>query len=156
MKEQSLNPSDIAVKSLNLTHIEEIKRLMLDIFSGEPWNDHWSGDQLHAYITQLTGNANSLAYGLYVDGQLAGIALGRIINWYEGTEYWIDEFGIHPCLQQAGMGSKFMTEIVNRVAGQGISYIVLLTERHVPAYDFYLKNGFVENEGNVCFVKKVL
>ncbi len=80
MKEQSLNPSDIAVKSLNLTYIEEIKRLMLDIFSGEPWNDHWSGDQLHAYITQLTGNANSLAYGLYVDGQLAGIALGRIIN----------------------------------------------------------------------------
>ena len=46
MKEQSLNPSDIAVKSLNLTYIEEIKRLMLDIFSGEPWNDHWSGDQL--------------------------------------------------------------------------------------------------------------
>ncbi len=143
------------VYTLNLTDIEAIKKLMLDIFSGEPWNDRWSDRQLHAYITQLTGNANSLAFGAFIDGKLVGMSLGRIINWYEGTEYWIDEFGIHPGMQQAGVGSRFMGEIERQVADRKISYIVLLTERHVPAYNFYRKNGFNENEENVCFIKKI-
>ena len=40
------------------------------------------------------GNENSLSFGVYQDEVLIGIALGRLKSWYEGTEYWIDEFGI--------------------------------------------------------------
>ena len=148
--------SEMEVHTLNLTDIEAVKKLMLLIFSIEPWNDRWTDEQLHAYITQLMGNVNSLAFGAFVDGNLVGMALGRVICWYEGTEYWIDEFGIHPQMQQAGLGSQFMGEIEKLVAKQDISYVVLLTERHVPAYDFYKKNGFTEKEDNVCFVKRVL
>ena len=143
------------VRTLHMDQIEAIKQLMLDIFSGEPWNDHWTDEQLHAYVAQLTGNPNSLAFGAFQNGELVGMALGRIINWHEGTEYWIDEFGIHPQSQQAGLGSQFMAEIQHLLIARGIAYIVLLTERHVPAYHFYKKNGFIESKENVFFAKKL-
>ena len=122
------------IRELSIDNIENIKKLMLDIFSGEPWNDVWTDKQLHAYVSELTGNKNSLSFGVYLDGNLIGMALGRIKSWYEGTEYWIEEFGILPDRQQSGIGSAFI-------------------EKNVPAYRFYKKNGFREKEENVFFVK---
>ena len=84
------------VKELNTERIEEIKEAMTAIFSVEPWNDVWNPEQLHVYVLEIIGNRNSLSFGLYEGGRLIGISLGRIKHWCEGTEYWIDEFGILP------------------------------------------------------------
>lgn len=141
------------IRELDSGDIEKIKKLMLDIFSGEPWNDVWTDKQLHAYVSELIENKNSLSFGVYLDGNLIGMALGRTKSWYEGTEYWIEEFGILPDRQQSGTGSAFIEELEKILAEKGIEYIVLLTERNVPAYRFYKKNGFREKEENVFFVK---
>lgn len=76
----------------------------------------WTDDKLHAYIRELMGNENSLSFGVYQDEVLTGIALGRLKSWYEGTEYWIDEFGILPKMQQAGIG-VWIYEIHRRESG---------------------------------------
>ena len=112
---------------------------MIDIFSVEPWNDVWTDDKLHTYIRELMGNENSLSFGVYQDEVLIGIALGRLKSWYEGTEYWIDEFGILPKMQQAGIGSGFMKSIEEKAAEKGAVYITLLTEKQVPAYQLQEK-----------------
>lgn len=103
----------------------------------------------------MIGNKNSLSFGAYKDEILIGMALGRIKSWYEGTEYWIDEFGILPEMQQSGLGTKFIHEIEQVLAGKGFAHIVLLTERNVPAYRFYQKNGFEEMVDTVFFVKPI-
>ena len=90
-----------------------------------------------------------------VGTDLIGMALGRIRSWYEGTEYWIDEFGIASEMQCRGAGTKFLTELEYLLKGRGGKHIVLLTERSVPAYRFYLKNGFSEQQGTVFFVKAI-
>ena len=50
---------------------------MLDIFSVDPWNDAWTDEQLHTYISELIGNKNSLSYGIYQHDTLIGMALGK-------------------------------------------------------------------------------
>lgn len=90
-----------------------------------------------------------------VGTDLIGMALGRIRSWYEGTEYWIDEFGIASEMQCRGAGTKFLTELECLLKGRGVKHIVLLTERSVPAYRFYLKNGFSEQQETVFFVKAI-
>ncbi len=141
------------IQELSMEHIEDIKKLMLDVFSGNPWNDRWTDERLHAYIFELIGSNNSLSFGIYQDDALMGMALGRIKSWYEGDEYWIEEFGIHPEMQQHGIGSKFMDEIEKKLMKKNVVHIVLLTERKVPAYHFYKKRGFKEKEESVFFVK---
>lgn len=143
------------IRELTIANIEAIKTLMLDIFSKAPWEDRWTNEQLHAYVSELIGNKNSLSFGAYKDEILIGMALGRVKSWYEGTEYWIDEFGILPEMQQSGLGNKFIHEIEQVLAGKGFAHIVLLTERNVPAYRFYQKNGFEEMVDTVFFVKPI-
>ena len=104
------------IRELNSGDIEKIKKLMLDIFSGEPWNDVWTDKQLHAYVSELIENKNSLSFGVYLDGNLIGMALGRTKSWYEGTEYWIEEFGILPDRQQSGTGSAFIKSQVSNLS----------------------------------------
>lgn len=41
------------IRELGLEQTEEIKRLMVEIFSKEPWNDMWADTQLHAYVLEL-------------------------------------------------------------------------------------------------------
>ncbi len=128
---------------------------MVDIFSEEPWNDIWTDEQLHLYVSELIDNKNSLSFGLFENDNMIGMALGHIKHWHEGTEYWIDEFGVLSEKQKCGIGTEFLIEIEKVLSDKGIIYIALLTEKTVPAYHFYKKNGFDENEETRFLVKRV-
>ena len=75
---------------LSLRQLEETERVFLEIFSREPWNDAWSGEQLRRYMLEIMGNDNSLSFGMEVNGALVAIALGRVKHWYAGTEYLVE------------------------------------------------------------------
>ncbi len=143
------------IRTLNMNQMEEVKEFFYQVFSNEPWNDDWSDqDQLHAYILDLMGNNNSLAVGFYENGTMVGISLGSIRHWYSGTEYYIDEFCIKTKEQGRGLGTRFLQEIEAYIKQIGIHHIFLQTERNMPAYQFYKRNGFVELENHISFVKK--
>ena len=134
----------------------EIKLLFLDVFTNPPWNDDWSDDiQLTEYLLDLTGNRNSLAFGLFDGDKLVGISLGSIVHWCSGTEYYIYEFCISRSRQHEGLGTFFLHGIEDIVRNMRIDHIFLQTENNVPAFDFYRKNGFTELEGHVSLVHKL-
>ena len=142
------------VIKLESDKFDEIKLLFKDIFMNEPWNDDWSDDnQLTEYILDLTGNRNSLAIGLYDENELIGFSLGSIMHGCAGTAYYIHEFCIKRERQHNGLGTLFLNEIETYVKNLGINHIFLQTEKNVPAYAFYKKNGFSELEGHISFVK---
>lgn len=133
-----------------------IKELFTDVFMAEPWNDDWSDNkQLDMYLFDLTGQNNSLTYGLFENGRLTGVAMGHIKHWYTGTEYYIEELCIRRTEQGKGIGTYFLNEIEKAIKEQGIVQIFLQTESNVPAYSFYRKNGFCELKGHVSFAKKL-
>lgn len=143
------------IEELGLEYLEEIKRLYTEIFMNEPWNDDWSDkEQLHRYIMDLIGNNNSLTLGLFENDKLIGLAMGSIMHWYSGTEYYINEFCVKTEKQGRGIGTAFLKEVEEYVKSKQIMHIFLQTERTVPAYDFYKKNGFIELKNHVSFVKE--
>ena len=79
--------------------------------------------------------------------------MGRIKHWYTGTEYCIDELCIRTDRQRQGLGSYFLEELQRQLQSMGIEQIFLQTDRDVPAYRFYLKNGFLELSDLVSFAK---
>ena len=142
------------LREFGIKDINEIKQLFYDIFTNEPWNDDWSDEQqLHEYITDLIGNRNSLALGLYEGDELIGLSLGSVMHWYTGTEYYIFEFCIKTEKQGMGAGTAFLKEVEEFAKSKQITHIFLQTERTVPAYEFYQKNGFTELEDHVSLYK---
>ena len=144
------------LRKLDINDIDAIKTLFYSVFSNEPWCDDWSDPvQLHNYIFDLVGNNNSLSFGLYEDDLLKGISLGYIMHWCAGTEYYIFEFCIRPKDQGKGLGTAFFGMIKDSVKELGIDHIFLQTEKSVPAFGFYRKNGFIELEGHVSLVHRI-
>ena len=143
-----------ACKRLNINDKEMIKELFTGVFTGEPWNDDWSDkEQLDMYINDLVGQGYSLTYGLFDGDELIGLSMGYIKHWYSGTEYIINELCIKTCRQGTGAGTFFLSEIEKAIKELGLKQIFLLTDKNVPAYEFYKKNGFVEVTDNVAFAK---
>ena len=142
------------IKKLELEHLEEVKELFKRVFMNEPWNDDWSNEkQLTNYMLDLMGNRNSLGIALYEKEEIVGISLGSIMHWCAGTEYYIYEFFITREYQNRGFGSQFLAEIEDYVKELGINHIYLQTDRPMPAYEFYIKNGFKELEEHASLVK---
>ena len=143
------------LKRLSIEDKEAITNVFTSVFTKEPWNDDWSDkNQLDMYINDLVGQGYSLTYGLFDDDELIGIAMGYIKHWYSGTEYIINELCIKTDRQGKGAGSFFVTEIEKAIKGLGVKQIFLLTDSNVPAYNFYKKNGFNEEETTRPMVKK--
>lgn len=139
------------IQELSMEHIEDIKKLMLDVFSGNPWNDRWTDERLHAYIFELIGSNNSLSFGIYQDDALMGMALGRIKSWYEGDEYWIEEFGIHPKMQQHGIGSKFMDEIEKKLMKK-MSFILYFLRKGKYRHIIFIRKEVLKKKKNLFFL----
>ena len=143
-------------KRIGMNEIEAIKELFTSVFTIEPWNDDWSNkEQLDLYLSDLVGQSNSLAYGLFEDEKLIGVSMGHIRHWYSGTEYYIDELCIQTDKQGNGIGTYFLKEIERGIKEIGLAQIFLQTESNVPAYGFYQKNGFCELKEHISFVKQI-
>ena len=143
------------LKRLTIKDKEIITEVFTSVFTKDPWNDDWSNtNQLDMYINDLVGQGYSLTYGLFDDNKLIGISLGYVKHWYSGTEYIINEFCIKTDRQGAGAGSFFIAEIEKAIKELGIKQIFLLTDSNVPAYNFYKKNGFSEEQTTRPMVKR--
>lgn len=142
------------IRKIGVENKDEIKEVIRKSFSEEPWNDDWQDEaQFDLYMLDLIDNKNSLPLGLYENGELIGVSLGRIKHWYGGTEYWIDDLAIHPKAQGKGCGSHFLDLIEEYLKSENIVGIVLLTKRGIPAYHMYKKKNFVELTERVVFEK---
>ncbi len=141
---------------LDESHFPEASELFRDVFSRAPWNDDWSDpDTLRAYLTDITGNPNSLSFGYLHEGKLSAISLGQVFNWWIGREYNVREFCVARHLQRKGIGTSFITAIENILREEKISAMSLLTARNTPAFDFYIANGFHESDGMSFLVKNI-
>lgn len=144
------------LKKIGLNEKAIIKKLFKEVFTNEPWNDDWSDEaQLDMYIFDLIGQSFSLTYGLYDKDELIGLSMGYIKHWFRGTEYYIDELCIRTDRQGSGAGSFFISQIEKEIGKIGIKKIFLQTDTFAPAYEFYKKRGFIEEEGHVSFSKEV-
>ena len=144
----------VECRKIGTEEMPAIRELFAGVFTGEPWNDDWSdGEQLDLYLEDLVGQQNSLTYGLYEDGRMVGLSMGRMKHWYTGTEYYIDELCIRTDRQGTGLGTLFLQEIEHAIREDGMVQIFLQTSADVPAYQFYRKNGFQELKGHVSFQK---
>lgn len=141
------------ITELGMGEIEVVRALFLDIFTGEPWNDVWPEDCLRDYLSELLGAPTALSFGLWEGKTLVGLALGRRRTWQTGPEFWMEEFGVSPRLQGRGIGGAFLRAIERRVATQGLTHLILLTSREVPAFRFYQRLGYEPIGHTVCLVK---
>ena len=145
----------IRIQELSTADLEQIKDLFRRVFMSPPWNDDWSDDeQVTRYLVELMEVRGPLILGLYDNDSFIGVSIGKIKHWCRGTEYFIEELCIDCDQQHKGYGKEFFRLIELYLKDIGINQIFLMTDRHMPAYDFYRKLGFDEVTELASFFKE--
>ena len=78
--------------------------------------------------------------------------MGHKRSWWNGNEYYMNEFFIDNDMHGKGIGTNFLDFIKKNLIDQSIKGIVLITEKGFPAEMFYKKNKFRESESNIFMV----
>lgn len=123
--------------------IDNCVDLFIETFSKEPWNDIYESREIVVdFFNNHFNNNYFVGYVAMLDDKIVALSMGMKKPWIKGMEYYIDQFCISYEMQGKGIGSWFIKEIEENITKQGMSAIILNTEKDYPSHKFYDKNGF--------------
>ena len=131
--------------------------LFLGVFAQEPFNCGWlRREDANRYFADIENTPLSLSFLYYDDtGSLMGLCLGVVNDYFPVKLYEIKELAIRKDAQGQGRGKHMIDEIAQYLQHQNIDAIKLTTQQHLPAYDFYIRNGFVLSKTSVVLNKPI-
>ncbi len=146
----------ILIKEFTLEDIENCAELYLKVFSADPWYDDWlSLDQVRYYLRELIENPVFEGFVAYENTRVVAVCLGHRRSWWMGKELFIDEFYVENERQGNGIGSKLLNYVNEYLKKEDYGRLVLLTNKGIPAQEFYMKNGFYNNEQRTVMFKEL-
>ncbi len=142
------------LKEFDIKYIPKSAEIFRDIFTNRPWNYEWMSDEkVHEYFTDLINTPKAKAYAFFINDTLCGACFGRVNSCSPVPVYEINEIFVLRDLQKKGVGSKMLKAIEQDLKQKGIVAISLYTMRDIPAYKYYIKNGYEEASSAVSFSK---
>ena len=134
--------------------LEICTEIYADAFTAPPLNYGFiTKENARRYIESITKTPGFLGYTCRVEGETIAFVFGLLDNYFEGMMFEIAELGVASAFQRRGFGSKIMGILEAKLAGYGVSAVNLQTSRNLPAFEFYLKNGYEEVTENVTLMK---
>ena len=118
----------------------------IDVFNQEPWNDEWVKETALQYLVDFTHTPGFNGIVATYEDEIIGFIFGTRKHWWSGDEFFINEMCVRIDNQKSGVGTKMMEYLIKKLETDGVSTITLLTDRGIPAEDFYKKHGFTEIE----------
>jgi aminoglycoside 6'-N-acetyltransferase I len=119
-------------------------KTFIDVFNQEPWNDEWKNETAKQYLLDFTNTPGFMGIVAVDREEIIGFIFGTRKYWWSGDEFFINEMCVRIEEQNTGVGSKLMNYLLKELKSDGVSTISLLTDRGIPAEEFYKKNGFSE------------
>lgn len=147
-----VNEQGVAVRLWEPGDDDALLAGFVDAYNRPPWNDAWSLATAAVYLGELRGIPRSATLVAVADSQFVGATTFHARTWQDESEIYIDEFFVAPAAQRRGVGHALMEGIRAFAADAGISDLVLLTDRDVPAFDFYRAHGFREGTRQVFMI----
>lgn len=126
----------------------------IEIFNEEPWYDQWTFERASQYITDFYNTPHFLGI-LAIEKKQQVFAYGVIRTQQQGNEFYINEMGVKKKQRRQGIGKKLLEQLIMELEGAKITNFALLTDRGVPAEEFYKKNGFQEIERLVFYSREL-
>lgn len=135
--------------------IDDCTSVYLKAYNSAPWNYHWTFDKARTYLLEYMNCKQFAGFALYDEGKIAGAAFAHTKTWWTNQQLMIDEFFISQDRQRMGYGKKLLAYCDQYAAEQQIGSVVLMTNKYMPSFKFYDKEGYTMTEQYVFMFKQV-
>ncbi|MGF7118698.1 GNAT family N-acetyltransferase [Methanobacterium oryzae] len=147
---------ELELRTFNIGDIDKCAKLFKEVFSDYPWYDNWiSFNQVRNYLIELIENPVFEGFLAYDDKEIVAVCLGHKRSWWMGKEFCIDEFYVANKMQGNGIGTKLMDYVKDSLIKEDYTRLVLLTNKEIPAEEFYIKNGFYTNQDRINMINEL-
>lgn len=142
------------IKRFTLEDMDKCAELFKKVFRADPWYDEWvSFDQARDYLGELVENPVFEGFVASIGSDVVAVCFGHKRSWWMGKEFFVDEFFVENKRQGNGIGTRLLDYVTDSLDEEGYTRLTLLTNKEIPAEDFYLKNGFYNNLERTFMVK---
>ena len=121
-------------------------------YNGDPWNDSWTVESAARYLEEFRAMPRSTTLVAVAADGVVGAVYFHARTWQDTSEIFIDEFFIFPESQRQGIGRALMAAVRERATAEGMAALTLITDRDMPAFDFYAGLGFREGSTHVFMI----
>jgi aminoglycoside 6'-N-acetyltransferase I len=144
------------IRKFTLEDRDRCVELFQKVFTAYPWYDEWvSFDQAGNYLDELIQNPVFEGFVAFEGSDIVAVCFGHRRSWWMGKEFFVDEFYVENERQGNGIGTKILDFVTNTLGEDGYTRLTLLTNKDIPAEEFYLKPGFYNNLERTVMVKKL-
>ncbi|WP_366248877.1 GNAT family N-acetyltransferase [Terribacillus aidingensis] len=113
------------------------------VFNEAPWNEAWTTESAFSYLNDFYHTPGFAGLVAVENEEVIGFIFGVKRKWWSGDEFFINEMCVRANQQNKGVGKALMDYLIRMTDAETIS---LLTDRGLPAENFYKRSGFKEVE----------
>lgn len=115
----------LEIKKLSLSEVELVEGL----FGKLPETDERSSSEgMKKYLEGRFSGESSLVMGLFEDNALVGAALGEIVDWFMGPEYYIHDL----LLKDSSLEGAFLEMLTEYAKSVGAESVYLQKDTELP------------------------
>lgn len=143
------------IRPLVKADIAACAKVFVNTYNSAPWNYHWALEQAEQYLDEYASSAQFVGFVLHHNDEIAGAVLAHTKTWWTNSQLFIDELFISPDKQKMGCGKKLLLHTEQYAIDNSLETITLMTNKFMPAMEFYEKNDFMHAIPFVFLFKQV-
>lgn len=158
--ENGLNGDTISTQSqviepITAQNMEACVEVYMKAYNCPPWNYQWTYDKAKQYLLEYKNCPQFAGFALYDAGELMGGVFAHTKTWWTNSQLMIDEFFVSQERQRRGYGKTLLAFCDQYCRENQIESIVLMTNKYMPACNFYEKTGYTIIDPYVFLFKQV-
>ena len=139
---------------MNRNNADDCAELFTRVFSAAPFYYSWlTEEKARRYCRDLLKTPGFAGFLYRSEGKYIGACLGVINDYFSTVTYEIKEIFVDPKLQRKGTGSAMLVNLEKVLAARGVEAFTLYTQKGIPAYNFYVKHGYIHSSETAFFCK---
>jgi GNAT superfamily N-acetyltransferase len=143
------------IQSITDQNLEECVSAYLKAYNAAPWNYNWSYDGAKKYLLEYVESKQFIGFAMYDEGKVVAALFAHQKTWWTNTQVMIDELFVSGEKQRMGYGKRLLNHFYDYAADNNINTVVLMTNKYMPSYNFYLKDDYIDTEQYVFMFKQI-
>lgn len=146
----------MTIRSITAADIPACVPVYVNAYKQAPWNYHWTEAEATKYLSEHFDTPHFAGFVLLEGDQIKAVILGRKKTWWTGNQFFIDELFVASDTQRKGYGKQLLQHAATYAKQNGMNVLALMTNKYMPAYEFYLKNDFLSADQFTFLFKMIM
>jgi GNAT superfamily N-acetyltransferase len=133
--------------------IDKCAAIYLQAYNRPPWNYNFTPEKATKYLTEYFERTRFEGFVVEDEGNMVGAVLGHSKTWWTSDIIYVDELFVVPESRGKGYGKQLLNHTEEYARGKGFEVLSLLTNKHMPAFQFYNHIDYLQAEHIVYLFK---